>query len=732
MNRRAFLRAGVAAGAYSRAAVSLQARGDWFRKSPRVFLLDFQMPDPADQGVPGMPRLFEKLDPEKIVDQVAAANAKVLLVHAKCNQGNAYYNTRVGHKHSALGKRDLMADFSRLCRARGLTLLYYVQLGRERRSFTYPERRARDAEGRGVIRVDNNPLLAAREEKPVVCLNGPHREYIKDILGELSANYDFDGYWLDGFGWWGRLPVCYCDTCKTSYRRDTGRELPRGALASEEGRAYLRWRQALNTRIIHELTDHIHSINAKLTVTHNGSGISAWANWEFCDRDDYTSHEFHFNEGMDRLSLLCSQQWALRPGVPFEIELWRFANRLGGSRSTARGYQTRPPDVLLTEMAAVVARGGFPQYYDQLRPDGTLEDRSLAVLKPVFAQVAERQSWGGQGRPVPYALILWSKATEAMAPGKVSQSHWNGLRGSHRALVEAHVPVGVISERDTAAGRWRGARVIILPSVECLPDDCVAALTDFVRNGGGIVATGRASLADGDGVRRKNFALADLLGADYQGMTEKLYSFVNLEKQHPVCADLPLEFPMTVYETLQAKVTARDGVETLGTIIDPMPGFHMGYPPNRRTGSPALVVRRFGEGCAVYVSAALGEVYERFCHPDNRRLLVNAVTWAAGRKPPVSADAPETVEIVPWRDERGRRTIIHLVNRTGAGLSQGEGAFMHEAIPVHNIKLHLARELGGRTAKAQPGNRPLPVETQGDRMSISVERLDVWEIVEVR
>src|SRR5688572_5862187 len=45
----------------------------WFRRSPRVFLLDFQMPDPVDQSVPGMPgRFFQNLDPAKIVTQIAA------------------------------------------------------------------------------------------------------------------------------------------------------------------------------------------------------------------------------------------------------------------------------------------------------------------------------------------------------------------------------------------------------------------------------------------------------------------------------------------------------------------------------------------------------------------------------------------------------------------------------------------------------------------------------------
>src|SRR5688500_16651532 len=238
----------------------------WFRRSPRVFLLDFQMPDPADQSVPGMPqRFFQNLAPVTIVEQLAAAHVNTLLVHAKDNQGNAYYNTKAAHKHSNIGDRDLMAEFSKLCRARGMNLLYYVQLTRERRSFEHEDRRARDAKGEPVVNARDRALLPSREEAPVVCLNTSHRQYIKDILAELSGGYDFDGFWLDCFAWWGRVNPCYCDACQTSYRNDTGHPIPKPCAPAEQQHAYMRWRLRLNSRVMHELEDHIRAINPRLT-----------------------------------------------------------------------------------------------------------------------------------------------------------------------------------------------------------------------------------------------------------------------------------------------------------------------------------------------------------------------------------------------------------------------------------------------------------------------------------
>ena len=231
------------------------------------------MPDPADQSVPGMPeKFFQNLAPERIVEQLAAANVNTILVHAKDNQGNAYYNSKAAHKHSQIGERDLMAEFSKLCRAKKLNLLFYVQLTRKRRSFEHDDRKARDVDGKPVVSKREKPLLPNVEEAPVVCLYGPHRQYIKDILAELSKGYDFDGFWLDCFAWWGRVTPCYCDACKAAYRKDLDREIPK-KIDSPEFVPYLRWRRRLNSRLMHELQDHIRAINPKLSITHNGSGV---------------------------------------------------------------------------------------------------------------------------------------------------------------------------------------------------------------------------------------------------------------------------------------------------------------------------------------------------------------------------------------------------------------------------------------------------------------------------
>jgi hypothetical protein len=711
------------------------AQQTWFFKEARTFLLDFQFPDPIDQAVPGMPHLFQNVNPAELVDQVAAAGANVLILHAKDNQGNCYFNTKVGHKHSDLGSRDMVREVSEFCAKKGIRIIYYVQLGRDRRSFDeHPDRRAVDEAGNAISKVAGRALLPSRETSQVVCMNGPHRTFIKNILTELcQGGYKFDGFWLDGYNWWGKVNPCYCEFCKAAYRRDTGANLPKGDLsATAEGKRYIHWRWQLNTEIMKDLEGTVRALNPALTLTHNASAELPTEQWDFCDTDDYVTHEYHFSEGYDHLSLLCQSHWATKPNVPFEIEIWRFNNRHGGKRHSLRAYDVREPEVLLTEMGSVVANGGFPQYYDQANPDGTLDQRSLRMLTPAFHGVATRQPWANVGKQVGYATILWSKSTQAIAPTDAQKLYEDALQGAFASLTEMHLPTALISERDLTAGHMRDAKVLVLDAAECVSAKACAAIAAFVEAGGGLVVTGRSSMRDEDGNLLKNFGLADVLGTDYVDNTSKWYSFISADEKHEVTDKLDLHFPMSVYEMLQVKTEPRAGTRTLGTIVEPMPGLNMGFPPLTRTRIPALLVREHGKGRVVYVSASLGAIYFRANGPDYRNFLANAVQWAAGSAPAITVDAPGTVEVVAWRDQKTHRTVVHLVNRTGIGLSQGdEGTRQQEVIPVHGIRIHLDKTLAGTKFRLQPGGRVLTPKHTGDRITVEIDKIDTWEVLEV-
>jgi hypothetical protein len=73
----------------------------------------------------------------------------------------------------------------------------------------------------------------------------------------------------------------------------------------------------------------------------------------------------------------------------------------------------------------------------------------------------------------------------------------------------------MVHDQKLDAASLAALRTLILPNVAALSDAQCAQLAEFVRAGGGLVATSETSLCDEKGVPRDDFGLADLFGASF-------------------------------------------------------------------------------------------------------------------------------------------------------------------------------------------------------------------------
>ena len=67
-----------------------------------------------------IPDVGAKFDVEAFTDQVKSCGVDFLTWHARCNQGNAYYNTKLGLRHPSL-RFDLIRELGESCRRRRRT-----------------------------------------------------------------------------------------------------------------------------------------------------------------------------------------------------------------------------------------------------------------------------------------------------------------------------------------------------------------------------------------------------------------------------------------------------------------------------------------------------------------------------------------------------------------------------------------------------------------------------------
>src|SRR6185437_11490512 len=109
MNRREFntlLSLGTVAQVASPAIASTPVPGTrkWYETLTTGIHLDYHYPE-------WDPLFLSEADGAAMIRKMAETNAKMVVVFAKCHYGNAYYNTRVGHKHQNLGDKDLLREW---------------------------------------------------------------------------------------------------------------------------------------------------------------------------------------------------------------------------------------------------------------------------------------------------------------------------------------------------------------------------------------------------------------------------------------------------------------------------------------------------------------------------------------------------------------------------------------------------------------------------------------------
>jgi len=226
-----------------------------------------------------------------------------------------------------------------------------------------------------------------------------------------------------------------------------------------------------------------------------------------------------------------------------------------------------------------------------------------------------------------YKYVDYYRDTEQVADVAVLRSYpslaynsyttWASTIGFEQALIQAKVPFALIFDDDLRdLSRYK---VLVLANTECLSDEQVELIREFVRRGGGLVATGSASLYNEWRRPRPNFGLGDVLGLTRDEARKTLSAY-----------------------RISDSVSTWVGVEGLNRIM-----------------------RTFGRGRAVYiprvVPAYQGDTIQMKL-PVNWPELVESVRWASNDNLSIRVRAPLTVVMNLYRKKGKGQLLLHLVN----------------------------------------------------------------------
>jgi hypothetical protein len=593
-------------------------------------------------------------------------------------------------------------------------------------------------------------LRLAPEENNLVtrigCNLGPWGDYLIEVCAELVRDYHVDGFSFDGNY---HSLLCYCPACQAAYRKDKGRNLPtRVHLGDLAYREYLVWRSE-------RLEDHYRRLQQRIKSVNPDAVLMSWT----------------VNAGRYGHFLTTPRVMSTRMNLLFDLpmqEWWLDETNFGGSIAPAFGaayLRGITGDRPCASEAYLMSRGNpygtdsFPAHERLVREllaitNGGVTATSLGwpghqeSARVVFRAAAERQRWLTRTSPIHWAGLLVSEQTRQFyAYADIAERFLPHLFGTFRAASEEHLPLTLLNDWDLNPSVLDRYAVLVLANAAALSDAQVAAVRDFVRAGGGLVATGESSLYDDLGLRRQDFALADVFGVWFQGRPKAFEKHPELDanfalalgenywKQRNGVARLSWSDHSLVRDAKLAELVPTRSVSFRGPLVRvsrPTDGAVVAEMTPEGTDSsplPAVVCRSYGKGRVVYFAAGVEAALWSFAYPYQRRLLSRALEWAASQPAPISIQAPMCVQATYWmQSTAGKRAVVHLFNginsTTNHGLPAMEVPLREEVVPIRDIEVRFLRDVP-RTFHLEPGNVELSPRREGPATVVTIPRLDV-------
>ncbi len=680
------------------AAQTSGAAEAWYRRMRRCGQVNFNEEDP------------QKLNIGQWLDYWTSLKIDALLL----NGGGimAFYPTAVPYQRRSrfLGDRDLFGDFTKAAKARGIRVVARMDCNWafEEALKAHPEWFRRQADGQPVRHPESPELYAT-------CMYTTYfSQQMPAIFREINSRYPIDGFFTNGWPGTGLSPECHCDVCR--------RLAARHSLAYAEqhlARVMEIWgmwdaiakERKLENVYVGNLGGGIHAT----TDLRKLAGVAGWFNAD------------HQGRSGDTPIWDCAQQGRVAQSVMKGRTITNVTGSYANSHPLWRHTSKAPLEATMW-MAQTTASGMVPWYHWL---GGAPEDlRWRATGREFYQWLAANQAHFVNRRPIANLAVVFSQRMNHgyRPPGGGAASDF--LQGMYQALVEGRFLFDFVHEDDLAPDLLKKYVAVILPNVALLSDEQCAALRQYAKNGGGLLATFETARFDRSGARRGECGLADVFdiqtAGEMQGPRGNSY-YARIEQRHPILAPFA---GTNILPGAEYRVPVKTHLSQIMTVVPPYPAFppEMVYPRIPKTEEPAIVMLDQGTGRRVWFPGDLERSFWRSGDGDLSRLLQEAIRWVSYGRAPVQVSGPGLVELFAWETEPG--FALHLLNYTNPSFAKG---WFREAYLVgpQAVRMNLAEDVGVRRVVALRAGIELKHKLTDGVLEFSVPAVRDYEVAAV-
>jgi hypothetical protein len=631
------------------------------------------------------------------------------------DQNFAYYNSRLARKCPNLGDRDLLRECVDAAAKHGIPIVAYCQIQYDSAAWVaHPDWRMKDANG--------------QEIHDRLCYNSGYFEYNRQIAAEM-LKYGIAGFHFDMLDFGFSAPVgCWCDHCRSRFEKEYGMAMPSGVTWDQAWDKMLQFRCDSNTRFCQQLTSFVHDVRPAASVDFNYHGYPPFS-WYPGEKpvQHATNGDFVTAEGLP---------WVFGNYNPSLLSLFMAAAREGGpvqgvtSRSVYNyhDFSIRPAADMKWEVFTYLAHGAQCTIVDKANYDGSLDPVVYQRFGEIFGEARQKREYFGH-EPVQEVGLFYSARSRDWYGREDTEKYMAAFSGAHKALVQAHIPFGMLMDENLSAERLNHFPVVYLPNAVILDSREVAMMTDYVERGGNLIVTGLTGLGDRNGVLTKESVLSKLLGVRLvDKQVEYPDNYIRLPGSLALSANIPADWPMLTWGPIAIYEAA--GAQAFGDLItavrseDNSWSKHMS--PGKAVG-PAVFINRYGKGQTILVPAMLDAAFiQRYRMAEHRDLIRNFVRYL-NPSPEVQVDAPHAVETMITRDRRRNKLLVHLVSYaappTATSAPFDKGRQVLPPVMEEPMEYVAKIRIKGGFVKASAASQTSRVDVRGAQISFSTSQI---------
>jgi hypothetical protein len=495
--------------------------------------------------------------------------------------------------HPELGERDLLAETIEAAKGTDIKIIAYVAVGhglpRSLIQNQRPDWRFLMDDG-GIqdgVRHFGGELVAP------VCTFGQYRDDILSFIEHLVDDYNIDSLYLDGpyYNWNMRTQeaVCQCDICKRAFLKETGFQLPsnKDFEDSELHEVFDNW---VGERLYKLFCDIISIAKStkKLALMFNAFAAAA--------RPEAWEQQMLKKSDGFLLEAELSGLRGLGVGDYHDKIIWRYTQAhtawprcstpYAEKKNKHSGYET-------------LTWGGTPivSYGGRLCLDNSYQK----PVKELFTFMKSNESLLGNLQAHKFIGIISEQRISS-----ITESAKQALAGAYKLLQSAGLRTGIVTNKalsDIAA--LQQYPVLFLSGNVNISREEADSLREYVRQGGNLIASGKASFCNDD------FLLRDIFNISLQGAPEQLDGLQFWDGLWDVYLQSKDSKKLLPVKEL-TWVKGDEGTECLAEIVSG---------GNSEYLAQAVIKNSFGKGTCCYINFPIERVYDELEEPEFIKII---------------------------------------------------------------------------------------------------------------